>query len=94
MDGDAVESDDPDLDIPPNLFHTDKFGQKFNKLNDFDALFGEISVDAVRTIAPLTGLGLGLGLMGNPKSIFREKFAQTLRNGLYGGYMEFLLCIC
>ena len=40
------------------------------------------------------GLGLGLGLMGEPKSIFREKFAQTLRNGLYGGYMEFLLCIC
>ena len=40
------------------------------------------------------GLGLGLGLMGEPKSIFKEKFAQTLRNGLYGGYMEFLLCIC
>ena len=54
VDGNAVESDDPDLDIPPNLFHTDKFGQKFNKLSDFDALFGEISVDAVRTIAPLT----------------------------------------
>ena len=48
MDGDAVESNDPDyLDIPPNLFHTDKFGQKFHRMSDFDALFGEISVDAV-----------------------------------------------
>ena len=54
VDGNAVESDDPDLNIPQNLFHTDKFGQKFNNLSDFDALFGEISVDAVSTIAPLT----------------------------------------
>ena len=41
-------------------------------------------LEAIGFFAVELGLGLGLGLTGVPKSIFREKFAQTLRNGLYG----------